>query len=114
MKRLKAYAVAAALASVVVAGGSSASAAVARPAAARSSGGWIGQCYPWHDKNTFGGWCDGNGPYSYQAMAECADWTWSAGVVVWAGNRNGSYAYCAGHGGLASGTSWYWNYLPYG
>ncbi|WP_055490795.1 hypothetical protein [Streptomyces sp. TP-A0356] len=56
----------------------------------------------WHDRNTAGGFCDGQGPnWSYQTHAQCKDGTLTSGARRWAGDRRWSYAYCAGHGGLS-------------
>lgn len=118
MNRLRAFAamaaVSAAASAVAVTDSASASAAVARPAAVHANG-WLGTCYPWHDDNTFGGWCDGNGPSSYYAFAECRDGAQVSGVIRWDGNRYGSYAYCSGHGGLYDPNSSYtFIFLPNG
>ena len=97
MRVLRKIAVAAAVASTLAVGGvgtSPASASEMQP------NGWLGVCHPWHDRNTFGGWCDGNGPNSYEAWADCADGVIAFGVARWDGDRRGSYAYCSGHGGL--------------
>ncbi|MFJ9775761.1 hypothetical protein ACIRVF_31730 [Kitasatospora sp. NPDC101157] len=87
--------------------GSGAGVLLAFPAAAAGDSGaksWGGKCHYWHDRNTGGGWCDGNGPTKrYYAFGLCNDGFSSYGVERWAGDRRGSYVYCAGHGGL-SGT----------
>lgn len=78
-----------------------ASAAVVRPDA-----GWLGNCYPAVGSNWAGGWCDGNGPdWVYQGYVDCTNGYEYYGVVHWAGDRRGSYAYCpsgsyATNGGL--------------
>lgn len=75
---------------------------------ASASGGWGGKCHPFHDSNTVGGWCDGNGPdYRYAAFGKCRNDNYvTYGVTRWAGDRRGSYVYCAGHGGVDY--SWGW------
>lgn len=81
--------------------------------AAHPNAGWLGACTFWADSNTFGGWCNGNGPDSYRAWADCADGSVSYGVVHWDGDRRGSYAYCAGHGGLLTPNNTYSAYEGY-
>lgn len=58
--------------------------------------GWRGPCYPQSQvwPGYFGGWCDGNGPESYQAVAECTQGVTRYGVVRWHGDRRGSWAFC--------------------
>jgi len=55
---------------------------------------WWGEQHIEVDNSTgFGGWVDGNGPDSYQAWVACTGGG-DLGVVRWAGDRRGSYAYC--------------------
>ncbi|MFD9698234.1 hypothetical protein [Lentzea sp. NPDC059081] len=57
--------------------------------------GWLGNCYPAVGSNWGGGWCDGNGPnWNYQGWVDCSNGWEYYGVVHWAGDRRGSYAYC--------------------
>jgi hypothetical protein len=57
--------------------------------------GWLGPCYPAVGANWDGGWCDGNGPnWNYQGWVDCSNGREYYGVVRWAGDRRGSYAYC--------------------
>jgi hypothetical protein len=42
----------------------------------------------------YGGWVDGNGPDSYEAYATCNGGFTAFGKNRWAGDRNGSIAYC--------------------
>lgn len=43
----------------------------------------------------WGGWVDGNGPDSYQAVGICNNGSVRYGTVRWAGDRRGSFVYCA-------------------
>ncbi|MFC3893341.1 hypothetical protein ACFOWZ_17850 [Lentzea rhizosphaerae] len=43
----------------------------------------------------WGGWVDGNGPDSYQAVGVCNNGTVRYGTVRWAGDRRGSFVYCS-------------------
>jgi hypothetical protein len=57
--------------------------------------GWLGTCYPAVGSNWGGGWCDGNGPnWNYQGWVDCTNGGEYFGVIHWAGDRRGSYAYC--------------------
>lgn len=84
MKAIRAIALTGAAVSALVLGGITPTfAATAQP----QVGGLEG-CLPmWHDNNTAGGWCDGTGPSSYQAWADCKDGTVATGVWRWDGDR---------------------------
>lgn len=102
-------------AAALVLGTTTATAAPAAAATVRPMTSWLGACHPWNDNETAGGWCDGNGPnWTYQAVALCENIvqvTWiTTGVVRWAGDRRGSYAYCSTRNGfLVQG----WIYVYY-
>jgi hypothetical protein len=80
-----------------------ASTASAAPASGSPPISWLGSCYPWHDSQTGGGWCDGQGPnWTYRAWVQCKGngITWvTMGPSHWAGDRRGSYGYCSTEGG---------------
>jgi hypothetical protein len=60
------------------------------------SAAWFGAEHVDVDSATnWGGWVDGNGPDSYQAIAVCKNGQTPAGVVRWAGDQRGSYVYCS-------------------
>ena len=85
--------------------------AIARKSAGavRPDAGWIGTCYGAYGSNWGGGWCDGNGPdWNYQGFVDCSDGGEYYGVVHWAGDRRGSYAYCPGGTYAVDGGVYYW------
>jgi hypothetical protein len=56
-----------------------------------------GQCYGnlyVGGTGTFSGWCDGNGPQTYEPIVKCANGHSYAGVQRWFGDRRGSTAQC--------------------
>jgi hypothetical protein len=55
---------------------------------------WIGECRAQLYPIMYGGWCDGNGPDSYQATVTCYGSGHYYGPRRWAGDRRGSYAVC--------------------
>lgn len=58
---------------------------------------WFGKEHKTIDTSTnWGGWVDGNGPDSYQAIAVCKNGSPRQGDVRWAGDRRGSFVYCSG------------------
>ncbi|MFI9012197.1 hypothetical protein ACIGNX_33640 [Actinosynnema sp. NPDC053489] len=57
---------------------------------------WFGDAHvTLNTSSSFGGWVDGNGPDSYQAYVYCSDGSYKTGATRWAGDRRGSFAYCA-------------------
>ena len=58
-------------------------------------------CNVWSDTQTAGFSCWGENT-QIVAIAECQDRSYSSGPFVWTNSGDWSYAYCAGHGGLAS------------
>lgn len=73
--------------------------------------GWLGPCYPAYGYNWGGGWCDGNGPnWNYRGYVDCSNGWRYFGILRWAGDRRGSYAYCPS-GTYATGGGLYVYYL---
>lgn len=105
-QRITVMAAIAAITGLGIAAPASAAPSASAPAAAvhAASGGY--NCNEstgtWHDRNSAGGFCDGQGPHwSYQTHAECKDGTNTSGTRRWAGDRRWSYAYCGRNGGLS-------------
>ena len=93
MLKLRAAAVTTATAAALAAAAFTATPASA--ATVRPNAGWIGTCYYSRSSSNAGGWCDGNGPdWRYQGVVYCSNGYYYLGVVHWAGDRRGSYAYC--------------------
>jgi hypothetical protein len=60
------------------------------------SSAWFGAEHVTIDRaNEWGGWVDGNGPDSYQAVGICKNGTNPKGDIRWAGDRRGSFVYCS-------------------
>ena len=74
--------------------------AFAVPASASASASDL-TCNVWSDTQTAGFSCWGEN-IQIVAIAECQDGSYSSGPFVWTNSGDWSYAYCAGHGGLAS------------
>jgi hypothetical protein len=67
---------------------------------------WYGAVHVTTSNTTdYAGWVDGNGPDSYTFAADCNDGGTAFGVTRWAGDRRGSDASCAGHGGIVAGSN---------
>jgi hypothetical protein len=58
---------------------------------------WFGSAHVTvNTSQNWGGWVDGNGPDSYQAVGVCKNGSTRYGAERWAGDRRGSFVYCSG------------------
>jgi len=68
--------------------------ALTLPTSARSAGYFAGVTIQANSATRFGGWVDGNGPNTYQVLANCKNGRSATGVTRWAGDRRGSFVKC--------------------